>query len=356
MVYRIVHQGTGYAGTTCLKLMAQQPHLQLVGQYVSSPEKVGKDSGEFYGGEPTGVRATNRIQDLIDLKPDCLTYFADSVRRERESIEDLIPFLEAGINCISVSGWRLGHPKGMEPDMLDKIEAACRKGNSSVLYTCVDPGWATSDLTIAALATANRIDSIRVMELGWFANTPNAYTSREYFGFGKPLGFKPILVTSNIIEEMWAPTIYRIADVLDVEIDAFVTVYETEAVDHDLEAAFGVVEAGTAAVVRFELQGLVKGRPVVIVEHVDRIPRDPHAIGKPWKKPHGPQHHAYRLEFEGDPSFSIEMNFPAGGPFIVMPVLNAIADLCAARPGLLTPMDIPRYQTRNVTAKLGPWP
>ena len=356
MTYRVVHQGTGYAGVTCLKLLSQQPQLELVGQYVTTPGKVGKDPAEFYGGAPTGLRATNNLDEILALKPDCLTYFADSVQRERESIEDLIPFLEAGINCITISAWRLGHPKAMEPDLLKAIEAACKKGNSSVFYTCVDPGWATSELAIATLGTANRVDSIRVMELGHFVNYTAEYASREYFGFGKPMGHKPELVTGGFIEEMWSPTIYRIADVLDVEIDEFVTVYETAAAEHDIKTGFGLVEAGTAAVVRFELQGLHKGRPVVIVEHVDRLTDDLPSGAKSWRHPYGPQHHAYRIEIEGDPSFSVEMNFPSGGPFIVMPVLNAIPEVCKARPGLLTPIDVPRNWTQNVTAKLGPWP
>jgi hypothetical protein len=31
-----------------------------------------------------------------------------------------------------------------------------------------------------------------------------------------------------------------------------------------------------------------------------------------------------------------------------MPVINAIPAVCAARPGLLGPLDIPRYWARNV--------
>jgi hypothetical protein len=356
VTYRVVHQGTGYAGVTCLKLLAQQPQLELVGQYVTTPGKVGKDPAEFYGGKPTGVKATNNLDEIFALKPDCLTYFADSVQRERESIEDLIPFLERGINCISISGWRLGHPKAMEPDLLEKIEAACRKGNSSVFYTCADPGWATSDLAIAALATANRVDEVRVLELGYFLNYTAEYASREYFGFGKPMGHIPELVTGGFIEEMWTPTILRIADALDVEIDEFVTVYETAPAAEDIQTGFGLVEKGTAAVVRFELQGRKQGRNVVVVEHVDRLTDNLIGPAKNWKVPFGPQHHGYQVEITGDPTFTIEMNFPSGGPFICMPVINAIPAVCEAPAGLLTPLQVPRYWTRNVTAKLGPWP
>jgi hypothetical protein len=357
LTYRVVHQGTGYAGVTALQLILEQPQLELVGQYVTSPEKAGKDTGELIGRDPVGVIATNDLDEILALEADCLTYFADSVQREREAMEDMIPFLERGTNCISISGWQLGHKKAMPPDLLEQIEAACAKGNSSVFYTCIDPGWATSDLAIATLAPANRVDSIRMMELGWFFNYPAEYASREYFGFGKPMGHQPELVTGGFIEEMWSPTLYRVADAMGVEIDEFKVVYDSDSVDHDIETGFGLVEAGTASVVWFELQALKDGRPFIVLEHVDRLPKDPRDSQKDWKQPYGPADHAYRIEIEGDPSYSLEMNFgPPTGAFISMPVLNAIPAVCAAPPGLVTPLELPRYTTQNITARLGPWP
>jgi 2,4-diaminopentanoate dehydrogenase len=357
MAYRVVHCGTGYAGSTALRLILARPDLELVGQYVSTPAKAGKDSGELIGVEPTGVLATNDWAELVDLDADCLTYFADSVAREREAMEDLVPFLERGTNAVSISGWQLGHRATMPPDLLEVIDAACTAGGSSCFFTSIDPGWATSDLAIAALAPANRVDCIRVMELGWFANYTAEFASREYFGFGKEPGFQPELVTGGFIEEMWAPTLHRLADVLGVEIEEFKVLYETDSVDHDIETGFGTVKAGTAAVVRFELQALSRGRPFAILEHVDRLPRDAREVGKPWKQPYGPEHHAYRIEVDGDPSFTVEMNFGAGsGSFISMPAINAIPALCAAPPGLLGPLDLSRYWTPNVTARVGPWP
>ena len=41
------------------------PDMELVGVWVHSPEKVGKDAGELAGGEPMGVVATNDADALI---------------------------------------------------------------------------------------------------------------------------------------------------------------------------------------------------------------------------------------------------------------------------------------------------
>ena len=52
------------------------PDLELVGVWVHSQDKVGRDAGELAGGEPIGVEATNDADALIALRPDCVVYAA----------------------------------------------------------------------------------------------------------------------------------------------------------------------------------------------------------------------------------------------------------------------------------------
>lgn len=357
MVYRVVHCGTGFVGKTAIQLLLQRPDVQIVGQYASTPEKAGKDTGELAGVAPIGVKATNSWQEVIDLKADVLTYFADSVRRERQAIEDIIPFLEAGTNVISISAWELGHRATMPPDLLARIDAACKTGNSSVYYTSIDPGWATSDLTMTLLAIANRIDSVRMIEFGNFVQYTSEYASREYFGFGKPPGFKPILARGGLIQQMWAPTLHRIAEVLGVKIEGFETTYDTASVGRDIETGFGLVKAGTASVVHFELQALNRGRPFVILEHVDTLLPTFTEVGSQWSQPKAPDS-SYRVEVKGNPDLSVEFQHTMEGAPIICasPAINAIPAVVAAPAGFLSPLDVPRYSSRNVTARLGPWP
>ena len=354
--YRVVHAGTGYVGQIALKVMLQQPNLELVGHHVHSPEKAGKDTGEWVAGNPkTGVITTNDWADVIKLKPDVLTYFFDSVRREREAMEELAQVLEAGINVVCISAWGTGHRKTVPADILELIDKACAKGNSSLFFNGCDPGWSTSDLVIAALGPANRVDSIRMVEYASFAKYTAEYACREYFGFGKPMGFQPILAQGGLIEEMWAPTLHRVADALGVELDGFKTVYETDSVDYDLNVACGLIPAGTASVVHFELQGLYKGRQLVTLEHLDHLFAD---VGEyknnRWTKP-GTPGTAYRIEVSGDPSYALELHSHSSD-INVTPILNCIPALVAAKPGLLHPLDLDRYWSSNITAKVGPWP
>jgi hypothetical protein len=164
--YRVVHCGTGNIGAAALRAILQHPDLELVGQFVSTPAKAGRDSGELVGAAPAGVTTTNEWAEVVELGADCLTYYGNSIGRERDAIADLAPFLERGTNVVTFSGFEIAHPASAPKELREPIEAACRTGGSSCYLTGIDPGWATTDLAIASLAAANRVDCIRVLELG----------------------------------------------------------------------------------------------------------------------------------------------------------------------------------------------
>lgn len=348
MSLRVVHCGTGTCGARGLEGILNHPELELVGHYVWSRQKVGVDSGTLCGREPTGVIATDDWNALLDLEADCLSYFGDALAgREGETIGHALPFLERGTNVVSLSAFALAHPSSAPPELRDPIEAACRAGGSSMFFSGIDPGWATTDLAIAALAAADRVDCVRVLELGFFGSYPSE-SLREYFGFGMAPGFVPRIIGDGFLKQMWAPTLRHITDVLGVEIEDWETHYEVDCLDHDIEAGIGLVKAGTAATIHFELRALAGGKPIAVVEHVDSIGR---GAGKQWKAPHARVDLAHRVEIEGDPSFAVEISYPPGGSALactVMPLINAIPAVCGARPGLLGPLDIPRYWARNV--------
>jgi hypothetical protein len=122
-------------------------------------------------------------------------------------------------------------------------------------------------------------------------------------------------------------------------------IYETDGLDHDVETGFETVAAGTASAVHFVYQARSGGEPFAVVEDVDCVARD---VGTQWKKPYGPSDVAFRIAVEGDPSFELELTFGRGGDTLsAMPVLNSIPAVCDARPGLLGPLDVPRYWSRR---------
>ena len=131
---------------------------------------------------------------------------------------------------------------------------------------------------------------------------PAEFVCRQYFGFGQPADFEPIYISGGFLKTMWAPTPLHLADVLDVEVQDWNIVYETDSVDHDVETGFGTVAAGTTSVVHFELQALNGGRPIAIVEHADRVAHD---AGPQWPAPYGPRGDVLPHRGRGHPALHV---------------------------------------------------
>ena len=66
---RVVQWATGNVGSRALRRVIEHPKLELVGLYVHSPEKEGREAGELCGLPAVGVRATRNVDEIIALKP-----------------------------------------------------------------------------------------------------------------------------------------------------------------------------------------------------------------------------------------------------------------------------------------------
>src|SRR3984893_12959246 len=85
---RVVAWSTGGVGSIAIDAIRRRRDLELVGVWVHSPDKVGKDAGELAGCEPLGVIATNGADALISLAPDCVVYSASGPERDAAAVPD----------------------------------------------------------------------------------------------------------------------------------------------------------------------------------------------------------------------------------------------------------------------------
>ena len=72
MPMRAVVWSTGGVGKIAIDAISRRPDMEIVGVWVHSPEKVGRDAGELAGIEPLGVTATNDADGLIASAPDAV--------------------------------------------------------------------------------------------------------------------------------------------------------------------------------------------------------------------------------------------------------------------------------------------
>src|SRR4029079_717557 len=119
---RVVQWSTGNVGRQALAAVLDHPDLELVGLFAFGADKVGRDVGELSGRASTGVVATDDVDALVALAPDCVVYtpaFGDD--------DIVVRFLEAGINVVTTSGYitvRNG-PRG--PQFWERLDDAARR-------------------------------------------------------------------------------------------------------------------------------------------------------------------------------------------------------------------------------------
>ncbi len=347
MAIRVAHIGTGNVGRLALNQLIIDPRFELTAVWVSSEAKVGKDAGELAGLDvATGIAATDDLATLISAQPDCAVYCAMGDNRTPEAMADCQHLLSAGINVVGSAPVVLQYPWQLMPEKhIKRLEDAAQQGNSSLFITGVDPGFANDLVPFALASTCQRIEQVRCMEIADYATYDGATVMFDVMGFGKPLDEVPILLQPGVLGIAWGTSIRQLAAGLGIAIDNVDESYEREPAPEKFDIAAGHVAKGSVAALRFEIRGLVDGRPVIVIEHVTRLRKD---LRPDWPQPAQPGG-SYRIEITGEPSYDVDIcptsrNGDHNHAAIVGAagrIVNAIPAVIAAPPGIRTTLDLP---------------
>ncbi len=148
--YRVVQWATGNIGTRSLRGVIEHPDLSLVGLYVYSPDKAGRDAGELCGLGATGVVATVDLDEILALDADCVLYMPRAC-----DVDEVCRLLASGANIVTTRG-EFHHPGSMDPETRDRIEAACRAGGTSIHSTGSSPGFISEAVPLVLTSIQRR--------------------------------------------------------------------------------------------------------------------------------------------------------------------------------------------------------
>jgi hypothetical protein len=354
MAIRVALIGTGNCGRLALRQLINDPRFELTGVWVSSDAKIAKDAGELAGLDVrTGIAAVNDLDAIVAAKPDCVVYCAMGDTRLPEAMADIRKLLAAGIDVVGSAPGVLQFPWQVIPDKyIQRIEDAAREGDSTVFMTGVDPGFATDLLPFALAGTCQSIQQVRTMEIADYATYDGATVMFDVMGFGNQLGDFPILFQPGVLSIAWGTAIRQLAAGLGVEVDEIRDSVEQEPAPEDFDVAVGTIKKGTVAALRFQIEGLVQGEPVIVVEHITRLRGD---LRPDWAQP-AQEGGSYRVEITGEPSYVMDVSptsrngdhnyaaiLAAAGR-----IVNAIPDVLAAETGIRTTLDMPLVTGRGL--------
>ncbi|MCU1592776.1 MAG: diacylglycerol kinase, partial [Frankiales bacterium] len=300
---RVVAWSTGNVGRHALAGIDARPDLELVGVWVSSPAKAGKDAGEIAKlGRELGVLATNSVEEVLALKPDCIVNTAMADNRLFEAIADLEVILRAGINVVASGPVFLQYPTGVAVGMAEGVTKAALDGGVSLFVNGVDPGFANDALPLCLTGISERIEQVRCVEVLNYNTYDQWMILSDVMGFGREPDDLPMLLQPGILTMAWGSVVHQIAAGLDVELDEVTEWYERELADEDFDVDSGTIRKGTVAALHFEVRGMRGGRPVIVLEHVTRL-HD--SLGADWPQPAGQG--CYRVVVKGEPNYQLDL-------------------------------------------------
>jgi 4-hydroxy-tetrahydrodipicolinate reductase len=354
MPIRVAQIGTGNVGGHALKALITNPAYELTAVWVSSEAKAGRDAGELIGLDiKTGVKATNDLDEVLATSPDCAVYTAMADNRLMEALEDYRRILSAGVNVVGSGPVFLQWPWDViPPEMIAPIEEAARAGKSSIFVNGIDPGFANDLVPLALMGTCQSIEQVRCMEIINYDTYDSATVMFDVMGFGKPMDEIPMLLQPGVLSVGWGSVVRQIAAGLGVELDGLEEIYVREPAPEAFDIASGHIPEGSAAALRFEVMGMVKGAPVVVLEHITRLRDD---LCPQWPQP-AQAGGNYRIEITGEPCYAIDLCLSsrngdhnhAGVLATAMRIVNAIPAVIAGEPGLLTALDLPLITGRGL--------
>jgi len=334
--YRVVQWATGNIGARSLRGVIEHPALELVGLYVYSAEKAGRDAGELIGLPTTGVTATRDVAEIVALAPDCVLYMPQVC-----DVDDVCRLLEAGANVVTTRG-EFHHPSGMEAALRRRVETACARGRSSIHSTGSSPGFISEAVPLVLSSIQRRLESMTIQEFADLSQRDSPTLLFELMGYGTdPGSFDPRRWSHGA--QSFGPSLRLVAEALGLPLDAVEASGEVATARTTTKIAAGTIEAGTVAGQRMRVRGLRGGRPFLNFEATwycttDLSPAwDLHATG-------------WRIEVRGDAPLDVELRFAV--PLETMGewtpgytanrAVNAVPVVCAASPGIRTTVDLPQ--------------
>jgi hypothetical protein len=337
---RVIQWATGGVGKASIEGIVKHPELELVGCWVHSADKHGKDVGELAGLGPLGVAATTSEADILAMDADAVVY-APIVPRA----DDVAALLRSGKNVVTPVGWF--YPPASDAEAL---QAACLEGAVSLHGTGINPGGITELHPLMFSALSSAVTYVRGEEFSDIRtyNAPDVVRWIMCFGATPDDAMKSPML--KLLSGGFIQSVRMCLDVLGFSSAAEIRTHQEVAVaTAPIDSPIGKIEPGLVAAQRFQWDAVI-GDDVVVRIAVNWLMGEEH-LDPAWT--FGPGGERFEVEVKGDPDCFVTIkgwqpaSVEAGlvrNPGIVataMHCVNSIPYVCAAQPGIRTYVDLP---------------
>jgi hypothetical protein len=340
---RVAQCFTGGVGSEIVRRLATHPSMELVGVLVHSGEKAGRDAGDVVGVDRIGVTTTQRIQDIIALRPDAAVWSGLGFEPER-----LAQLLEAGINVYTGLG-------GYYMDGLPEravLESACERGASTFAAGGNIPGLISDALPIFVSGFTGRVRHITAHQRNHVSHYPSATQLARGLGLGEaPSPDDPVTgVELTPHDRQWEWLIgmsaAMVAAALSIPYDGLRTRRKEQRVSPatiTLPGSGLTIEQGSVGGVRWTWDAYSGDRLFLTVINEQT---GVYALDEGWRQDETAP--AWTVTMDADPPMIATLTWPAGIPAAeanarlnAARAINFLPPLVASAPGCRSILDLP---------------
>jgi len=353
MSHRIIQWATGGVGRAAIQGIVNHPELELVGCWVHSRKKAGRDAGELAGIGPLGVVATNDKDALLALDADCVLYsplMADAAEVER--------ILRSGKNVVTPLGWFFPW-RGSD---FAALEVACHAAGVTLHGTGIHPGGITERFPLMVSALSGSVTHVRAEEFSDIRTYAAVEVVRDIMLFGKT----PAEAAQSPMVQFLATGFFQSIDMVAAELGVTLdpekpTRHEIAVATKPIESPIGPIAPGRVAAQRFTWEATVGGKTFMTVRTNWFMGQE--NLDPAWT--FGPEGERFEVEVQGDPPVRVSFHglHPAsiaeglernrGIVATAMHCVNALPYVCRATPGIKTFLDLPLVSGRAALALRG---
>ncbi len=175
MALRVVQWATGGVGVAAVKAVLEHPELELVGCWVHSPAKAGRDVGQIVGTDPLGVTATDSTDEILALNADAVIYTPLMAKPD-----EVAALLRSGKNVVTPVGWLYPSERSGAP-----LRDAALQGNATLHGTGIAPGGISEKFPLMLSAMSTGVTFVRAEEYSDLRTYEAPDVLRHVMGFGE---------------------------------------------------------------------------------------------------------------------------------------------------------------------------
>jgi hypothetical protein len=321
---KIAQFGLGPIGIETVKAAAQKPWAEVIGGIDIAPEKAGRSLGQLTGEKklkPALVYSS--LEDLLKYrKPDII--FHTAVSRLESAFVQIEPMIRAGIDVIS-SCEELLFPALRNPRLAARLDALCRKFETRVIGTGVNPGFVMDVLPLCMTGVSHTVSAVHVQRVV-NASTRRAPLQRKIGSGLPPAEFRRLFAAGNIGHAGLKESLALLAFCLGWKVQNISELGEPVVAKRPIKTQFLEVKKGQTCGLHQRAEATLKGRVCLSLDLKMYLgASDPHDA----------------IQIEGDPPLDLLIKGGvAGDKATVAALLNTAPRLHKSPPGLLLMSDL----------------